>query len=136
VTRSRFAAVAASILLIGAAAARAAEAAPVLVLAADGHVHRVEDRYLPAVTPTPPPAELPARGPAAFATAVRHASRRPARHEITVVSRLAQLAARHQITAAQHRRYLTEFESALRTVKRLRGTRAAELEAVSRRSTG
>jgi hypothetical protein len=100
------------------------------VLAADGHVHRVEDRYLPAVTPTPPPAELPARGPAAFATAVRHASRRPARHEITVVSRLAQLAARHQITAAQHRRYLTEFESALRTVKRLRGTRAAELEAV------
>jgi hypothetical protein len=80
----------------------------------------VNDRFLPRRSAEPVPADP---RPASAA-----AARRPA--GLTVISGLSQLQRRHQITAAAHRRYLSQFRSALRVERRLRGTRAAELEAV------
>ncbi len=53
------------------------------------------------------------------------------RAQVTVVSVLAQLAARHEITAAQHGQYLSEFDAALADEKHLSGTRRAELVAIT-----
>jgi hypothetical protein len=51
--------------------------------------------------------------------------------QATVVSVLSSLAAHQEITAAQHQRYLSEFEGALADEKHLHGTRLAELTAVT-----
>ncbi len=96
-------------------------AGPVVVLARDGHAAARNDPFLriPALTP-----------PVAAASAAQRAS--IARHTVdrTVRSELARLYRKHQIDQASYRRYSASFNSASRTVKRLGGTRKAELEAV------
>jgi D-glucuronyl C5-epimerase C-terminus len=99
-----------------------AAAAPVLVMGHGGHVtHRI-DRFLalPAVTPAPAGA-----GASAASARAHSQSAQP-----TVRSELARLYRTRQIDLADYRRYGASFTAALNAVKRLRGTRAVELEAV------
>ncbi len=98
----------------------AARAADVLVLGRDGHVTVRREPYLITVTVTPPPVGL-ARSPnvrahVASASAVR--------------AQLAHLERIHAISSTAYQRYLASFQRALRAARALRGTRAAELQAV------
>ncbi|HEY1591605.1 MAG TPA: D-glucuronyl C5-epimerase family protein [Solirubrobacteraceae bacterium] len=99
-----------------------ASAAPVLVMGAGGHVHRANDRYLPALAVTPAPAASVARAPRAV---------RPKKPQKTVTRELARLYHSHQITAAAYRGYTASYAAALAAEKRLTGTRRAELTAVT-----
>src|SRR6266487_2615263 len=65
-----------------------ASASPVLVMGAGGHVHRANDRYLPTLAVTPPPAASAARAPRAV---------RPKKPQKTVTSELARLYRSRQI---------------------------------------
>jgi hypothetical protein len=96
-------------------------ASPVLVMGGGGHVARTNDPYLSPVSLTP--------APAASSANVRHP--RPRRSSRTVTSELSRLFRSHQISAAAYRSYSSSFAAALRAEKRLRGTRRAELEAVT-----
>jgi len=112
-------------ILLGAFPA-ASIAAPVVVLGHSGHVVRRDDPFL--TTPALPP--TPSRTPM---TALRAAPMAPLRAVIadrTVGGELARLLAQHAITPAGYRRYRAGFDAALRAVRRLRGTRATELQAV------
>ena len=128
-------------LLIAAAVAlpASATAAPVLVMGRGGHVTFRNDRFLTARSATPRPAS---GGASAGSAPGGSGSRRPARDAAsaaqapprrapprTVVSELARLYRFHQLSAADYRRYGAGFAAALAAVKRLRGTRATELEA-------
>ncbi len=116
----------------------AATAAPVLVLGRGGHAVLREDPFLtqPGLTPTPSgaPASGPSRAPAsAFAgpPASVHSLKVRARVAArTVGSELAGLLKKHELTRAQYRGYSTSFDASLRTARRLRGTRAIELQSV------
>jgi hypothetical protein len=119
VSRGRFAIVAAGAVFMLGAAAPAALAARVIVLGAGGHASVRNDRFLTALTPTP---ALPAS--AARAVPRAHIADRNVRTE------LARLRRRHAISQADYRRYLGSFNRALGAVRRLRGTRASELESV------
>ncbi len=114
------------------AAAASAQAAPVLVLHADGHAVRVDDRFLPALLPTPGPAGAGA-GPARRARgehAVHLGGAAAGAGARTVRTELARMERSGAISAADYRRDLADFNGALAAAARLRGVRAAELEAV------
>ena len=98
-----------------------AHAARVVVLGRDGRASVQNDRplHMPALTPRVRAEPANAGGPAA----------RPA-SDRTVRSELSRLYRRRLITRAAYRGYIASFNSALTTVKRLRGARATELEAV------
>jgi D-glucuronyl C5-epimerase C-terminus len=95
-----------------------AHAAPVLLMSASGHVTHAQDLYLPAGEPTPTPG----------LTASAAAARKPPQQ--TVVSELKRLRNSGAITPAQYASYNGSFNAALASERRLRGTRATELEAV------
>jgi hypothetical protein len=98
-----------------------AQAARVVVLDGDGHATVRTDPYV--VTPALTPAVgvgSPTRGVANAQVAV----------DRNVRSELARLYRRHQIDDDSYRQYSASFNSALRTVKRLSGTREVQLEAV------
>lgn len=95
-------------------------ASRVTLLSRAGRASVVNDPYLPRALPSPEPSQ----------TASAAAPGRTGSGGLTVVRRLAQLAASGSITAGQHRSYLRAWQGALRTERRLRGTRAAELESV------
>ncbi len=103
-----------------------ASAAPVLVMSGGGHVHSANDRYLPALALTPPPAATAAT--AASAPRARPKAKTPQR---TVTSELLRLYRRHRINAAAYRGYTASYAAALASEKRLTGTRRAELTAVT-----
>lgn len=104
--------------------ARAAER--VLVMDRHGHVRSAVDRALPATDPVPPAAALAAPAPAALAARAP----KPASRERTVRGELKRLLARHRIDAATAARDRRAFDDAIRTARRLSGTRRAELQAV------
>ena len=123
--------------LVGAVHSTAASAASrVLVLDRHGHVHARVDRALPsggdwpgAVAPARDagPAASAARAPRRAVTA-RAASRH--RRERTVRSELKRLLRAGEIDARTQARYRRMFDAAVRTGKRLSGTRRSELQAV------
>ena len=131
------------LLLALAAFPSAAAADPVVVISPGGHAVVRNDPYLtgPAITPAPrasaaarprrPGAPAPrahAAPRAAAAGTHKHKRRKPQR---TMSSELARLARTGQITQTQYVDYLGAWNSALRTEKRLHGTRRAELTAVT-----
>lgn len=91
----------------------------VLVMDRHGRVHGALDRALPSADDAPPPAASAARRPVASAAAER-----------TVRGELQRLLAHHQIDAATAGRDRRAFDDAIRTARRLGGTRRAELQAV------
>jgi len=135
-------------------------AARVLIMARGGQVRPRNDPFLQAPAVTPAPATIARSGPLAPATAARSRraapatvapaivapSRRQAAATIarstrrsapppkkpspTVTSELARLYRTQQIDLADYRSYSASLSAALSTEKRLRGTRAVELEAV------
>ncbi|HET9105186.1 MAG TPA: D-glucuronyl C5-epimerase family protein [Solirubrobacteraceae bacterium] len=131
-----------------------AAAAPVLVLGHDGRAVPVNDPYLHGPALTPAPALAPAMAPSAararsaarpgsrpararprahvaLARGRMHARRAPQRPERTVTSELARLQRTGQITPAAYALYRGAFTQALATERRLRGTRRAELTAIT-----
>ncbi|MGI8414104.1 MAG: D-glucuronyl C5-epimerase family protein [Solirubrobacteraceae bacterium] len=110
-----------------------ASAASVVVLGARGHAVQREDPFvtLPALTPAPATGTTygaragGARAPTEAARAKARAAGAP-----TVRSQLTRLYRTHAITRSTYRRYSADFDSALASVRRLGGTRGAELEAV------
>jgi hypothetical protein len=104
-----------------------ASAAPVLVLGHQGHATARNDPFVtgPAMTPAPAAAAAPAL---VFTKAVRETKRAP---QITVLTELARLYRSHQITTSAYRGYVSSFNGALATEKRLRGTRRSELDSVT-----
>ena len=129
------------VLLVVVAFPSSAAAAPVTVLGPHGVASVRNDPFVsgPAFTPAPARAPSASRPGAPFATAaaagIRHRSRtrsqRPRRAAPTVTSVLARLDRTHAITAAAYRQYSAGFNAALAAEKHLRGTRRAELEAVT-----
>jgi hypothetical protein len=100
-------------------------AAPVLVLGAGGRATVRDDPFLTFPGVAPAPSVSSASSPA------RASRARPrARTDRNVRTELARLHRTHAISIAAYRRYLASFNSALRTERHLRGTRALELEAV------
>ena len=102
-----------------------AHAASVLVMGPRGHVTAGRDPFLPAGEPTPPPAGAPL----APATAHAGANRRKPPQK-TVRSELTRLLKANRITSVQYVSYSASFNAAVASERRLRGTRATELEAV------
>jgi hypothetical protein len=101
------------------AAAGAARTA--LVLDGHGRVHARYDRFLPPADPTPPSTAAPTRPrePARAAQARR-----------TVPSELDALLAAGAIDQAQHDAWATSYDNAKATLKKLRGVRHRQLDAV------
>jgi D-glucuronyl C5-epimerase-like protein len=106
--------------LAGALAAPAIGASRVLVMDRTGHVRARVDRALAPEQALP----APAGPPAALAAAPKR--RKPA--ERTVRGELARLLHSHQIGAAAYARDRAIFDAAVRTARRLSGTRRAELQ--------
>jgi hypothetical protein len=102
------------------AATPALAASRVLVMDRAGRVHERVDRTLP------PAGGLPAPPAATVTTAA--AAKRPRRRERTVRGELARLLRTRQIGAATYARDRSAFDAAVRTAKRLSGTRRAELQ--------
>jgi hypothetical protein len=107
----------------------AARASRVLVMDRAGHVHARVDRALPPASamrlPPPPPAPRGARSHArALARVARHAPERTVRGE------LARLLRAGQIDRATYEADRHAFDDAIRTARRLSGTRRAELQGV------
>jgi D-glucuronyl C5-epimerase C-terminus len=99
----------------------------VVVLAPGGHAVRRDDPFLTTPAVTPAPSAAPANAPKGAA----RASRSLARHkQKTVRSELVRLRNTGAIIPAAYRGYAASFSAALASVRRLRGTRGAELEAV------
>jgi D-glucuronyl C5-epimerase-like protein len=105
-----------------------AQAARVLVLGRDGRAVVRDDPFLATAALTPAPAgggpRAPARGGAARAQPLAEVA------DLNVRTELARLRRIGAISTAAYRHYLGSFNSALGTVRRLGGTRAAELESV------
>jgi D-glucuronyl C5-epimerase-like protein len=133
-------------LLLAAAVAvpASATAAPVLVMGRGGHVTRQDDRFLTeaVVAPAPMRRVEPVAGSAsvrgaepvagtaraaAIARAPAHPKRAPER---TMVTELARLYRTGQINSTEYHSDSASWSAALAAVKRLNGTRAAELESV------
>jgi hypothetical protein len=102
----------------------AAGAAPVLVMGPGGHVTHGQDRFLPTGEPTPVPDAVRATAAAAKPKPPKKPSQK------TVASELVRLRNSGAITPAQYGSYSASFNAALASEKRLRGTRATELQAV------
>ena len=96
-----------------------ARAASVLFMGAGGHVSVRQDPFVPAAAPTPAPAR----------EARLTAAGKPPPQK-TVASELRRLRNSGAITPAAYAGYDSSFNAALATERRLRGIRAAELEAV------
>ena len=113
------------------ALAPGAEAARVLVMGPTGHVAARQDPFVPAAAPTPAPpvtaSVATARRTAATARTAKKAKKPPQK---TVASELVRLRNSGAITPAQYATYNSSFNAALGSERRLRGTRATELEAV------
>jgi D-glucuronyl C5-epimerase C-terminus len=106
-----------------------AQAARVLVMGPGGHVTARQDRFVPAAAPTPPPNTVQARAAVASAAAAKPTkSKKPPQK--TVASELRRLLKSGGITAARYGTYSAQWSAALSSERRLRGTRATELEAV------
>ena len=101
-----------------------AQAARVLVMGPTGHVTTRQDPFVPAAAPTPAPNTVQASAAAAKPTK----SKKPPQK--TVASELKRLLNSGGITAAEYGTYSSEWGAALSSERRLRGTRATELEAV------
>jgi D-glucuronyl C5-epimerase C-terminus len=104
--------------LVGAAAPAAGAASRVLVMDRHGRVHAAVDRALPRAVPEPAPP--PAAGPAA---------RRRARQR-TLRGELDRLLKARQIDQMTHDADRRAFDDAIRTSRKLSGTRRSELLAV------
>jgi hypothetical protein len=115
-------------LLVLAAWPSVASAAPVLVRAANGRVHAGNDRYLIGSALTPAPAE---RGTRRHFTLRGSVSAELRRAKPTVPSVLTGLYRRQAITTGAYHAYEQSFNQALAAERRLRGTRRAELSAVT-----
>ena len=100
-----------------------AGAETVLVMGHGGHVNRRNDPFVTVQPVTP----APGKPIASIARAPTRAKRAPQR---TVASELVRLYRTHQISSADFHRYSASFGAALATVKRIGGTRGAELESV------
>jgi hypothetical protein len=108
--------------LVGTVQTTAARAADrVLVLDRDGRVHARVDRALPP---------LDALGVESIPRSARSAARAPRPHERTVRSELKRLLRSGQIDAETAARDRGAFDEAIRTTRRLSGTRRSELQAV------
>jgi hypothetical protein len=128
------------VLLAVAALPTSAAAAPVLVLGHDGRVRAKNDPFVrgPATTPVPlqhqahprAASEPRQRRPTVTSELTRAASNHGRRHRPTVTSVLARLYRTHAISAGAYRSYGRSFGRALKSEKRLRGTRRTELAAV------
>jgi hypothetical protein len=118
------------VLLAVAAFPTSAAAAPVLVLGHDGRARAIYDPFVrgPAITPVPMRSR---HRTAAVAAVARAAAKRPRRPQPTVTGALARLYHTHAITAGAYHSYSTSFAQALKTEKRLTGTRRTELAAVT-----
>jgi hypothetical protein len=110
----------AAIVTLGATATEAV-AARVVVLGSHGRAVVRNDRFLTGPAITPAPSRV---APAASAARARSSSP-------TVRGVLRRLKNNHQITAGAYRSYSSQFNGALATERRLSGTRAAELAAVT-----
>jgi hypothetical protein len=99
------------------------QAARIIVLDRDGHAHVRNDPALGVAIPTPAPV---------VSAVARAAGSNPGAHvaDRNVRTELARLFHSHQIDRADYERYSAGFNGALNEVAHLRGTRAAELEAV------
>jgi hypothetical protein len=110
-----------------------AQAARVLVMGPAGHVSARQDPFIPATAPTPVPASA-AQTPAPNAVRATAAAAKPTRNrkppQKTVASELVRLRNSGAITPAEYATYSSNFNAALSSERRLRGTRATELEAV------
>lgn len=104
-----------------------AHAAPVLVMGHGGHVTRIQDPFLPAVEPTPVPAPM---AKSASVSAYGAAAGKRKAPQKTVSSELARMRNAGAITSSAYATYNSNWNAALATERRLRGTRAGELEAV------
>src|SRR5215212_7822983 len=107
--------------------AASAQAAPVLVIGKDGRVH--EHRHSLAPAETFPPVRTAADEPTR--TLARAAASRP-----TVAGELGKLLASGQVDAATYAQRRAAYDDARRTVKKLKGTRKAELGAVVKNLEG
>ena len=106
-----------------------ASAARVLVMGPGGHVTARQDPFVPAAAPTPPPNTVQASAPTASAAAAKPTkSKKPPQK--TVASELVRLRNSGAITPAEYGSYNSQWNAALSSERRLRGTRATELEAV------
>jgi hypothetical protein len=101
-------------------------ASRVLALGRDGRVHARLDRALPPQQRLPPPAAAASAGgaPTPPSSGPKH------RRERTVRSELKRLLATRQIDAASAAADRRAFDDAIRTARRLNGTRRRELQAV------
>jgi hypothetical protein len=113
------------LLVLAAAFPASAAAAPVMVLGPGGRAALREDPFL-ATGALPPTGIGPASAPASSALARPQA----VAADRTVRSELVRLYRTRAISLADYHRYRASFESALSTVRRLGGTRAAELQNV------
>jgi hypothetical protein len=113
--------------LVGGSTATASGASRVFVMDGAGRVHARIDRALPAriedLMPHMATVATAATPRAPFARAAR-------KRERTLRGELKRLLRTHQIDDATYRRDSASFTRALRTVKRLHGTRRSELQAV------
>ena len=101
-----------------------AQAARVLVMGPAGHVTARQNPFVPAAAPTPAPNAVRASAAAAKPTKAKKPPQK------TVASELKRLLTSGGITAAEYATYNSSFNAALSSERRLRGTRATELEAV------
>jgi D-glucuronyl C5-epimerase C-terminus len=101
----------------------AANAAPVLVMGAGGHVTARQDPFVPAAAPTPAPSGIQATAAAAHPAKARNPQK-------TFASELTRLRNSGAITPSAYATYSSSWAAALASERRLRGTRASELEAV------
>src|SRR5690348_1424154 len=104
-----------------------AAAAPVLVMGPGHRVLARNDPFLSSASSTPMPATRVVERARVAARAHRRRPRPPAR---TASSELARLRRTGAITSAAYRSYSASLHKAIATVRRLRGTRARELNAV------
>ncbi len=107
--------------LVGSSSVCASAASRVFVMDRNGSVHAQIDHALPADIELPPPIVA---APAAAAATAHH------KHQRSVRSELARMLKQHQISTATYRNDRAIFDNAVRTVKRLSGTRRSELQAV------
>lgn len=103
--------------------AQIAWAAPILVLGADGHAHKENDRFLAGALDTPPPTGTRRHDEPAAARAGRAGAR-------AVSSELLRLVRTHRIDDTQYARYRSGLQAGEAAMRSLNGTRRAELEAV------
>ena len=101
-----------------------AQAARVLVMGPKGHVTARQDPFVPPAAPTPAPTTVQATAAAAKPPAAKKPPQK------TMASELNRLRNSGAITPAEYATYDSSFNAALGSERRLRGTRATELEAV------